>query len=174
MRTLTVSATAAALLLLAACSSPKNTAAPAPSPAAPAQSSAAPVQTTAAAGKLTLDVVKSQVQPVFAKDPDCPKGEWVTDPANIDAKYRANVTAFGEYDCHLADGEMIPHRVAQAVYLTFRDSHTMNDYVDNELGIIPSLVDGTTVVVIGSGLKTVPTRPMLRSISQACVCGHVT
>ncbi|WP_426511970.1 hypothetical protein ACPPVO_15880 [Dactylosporangium sp. McL0621] len=179
MRTLTVSATAAALLLLAACSSPKTAA---PTVAAPAASqapatSAAPTSaapTTAAAGKLTLDVVKSQIQPVFVKDPDCPKGEWVTDPANIDAKYRANVTAFGEYDCHLADGEMIPHRVAQAVYLTFQDSHTMNDYVDNELGMVPSLVDGTTVVVIGSGLKTVQTRPMLRSISQACVCGHVT
>ncbi|MFB9442821.1 hypothetical protein Dvina_15225 [Dactylosporangium vinaceum] len=185
MRTLTLCVAAAMLLALAACSSPTST----PTVAAPvttAAASAAPGLTTTApataapttaaaagAGKLTLDLVKQQVGPVFAKDPDCPRGAWVTDPGNIDAKYRANVTAFGEYDCHLTDGETIPHRVAQAVFLTFKDQHSLNDYADAELGMVPTLVDGATVVIIGSGLKTVEVRPMLRAIENACGCGHV-
>ncbi|GLL01637.1 hypothetical protein GCM10017581_033790 [Dactylosporangium matsuzakiense] len=181
MRTLTLCVAAAMLSALAACSSPPST----PTVAAPvttAAASAAPGLTTTApataapttaAGRLTLDLVKQQVGPVFAKDPDCPRGAWVTDPGNIDAKYRANVTAFGEYDCHLTDGETIPHRVAQAVFLTFKDQHSLNDYADAELGMVPTLVDGTTVVIIGSGLKTVEVRPMLRAIENACGCGHV-
>ncbi|MGI5239175.1 hypothetical protein [Dactylosporangium sp. CA-139066] len=150
--------------------------APATTAAAPATAAAttAPATTAAAGGKLTLDLVKQQVGPVFAKDPDCPKGEWVTDKGNIDAKYRANVTDFGEYDCHLVDGEAIPHRVAQAVFLTFTDTKSANDYSDNELGMVPSLIDGTTVVAIGAGLKTVDMRKTLRGIENACSCGHVT
>ncbi|WP_433086721.1 hypothetical protein ACQP1P_13960 [Dactylosporangium sp. CA-052675] len=181
MRTLIIPA--AALLMLAACASPE----PAPTVAAPAATSAAnptsaaptsaaPTSAAAASppGKLTLALVKQQVEPVFAKDPDCPKGEWVTDPANIDDRYRANVSAFGEYDCHLTDGEAVPHRVAQAIFLTFKDPHALDDYDQNELGMVPSLVDGTTVVVIGAGLKTVDMRQTLRAIEKACECGHVT
>ncbi|MER7283245.1 hypothetical protein ABT369_53335 [Dactylosporangium sp. NPDC000244] len=35
-------------------------------------------------------------------------------------------------------------------------------------------IDGTTVVVIGAGLKTVDMRQTLRAIEKACECGHVT
>ena len=42
------------------------------------------------------------------------------------------------------------------------DPHALEEYDQNELGMVPSLVDGTTVVVIGAGLKTVDMRQTLR------------
>ncbi|GAA2383376.1 hypothetical protein GCM10010170_092290 [Dactylosporangium salmoneum] len=111
---------------------------------------------------------------MFAKDPDCPKGEWVTDVANVDEKYRAGVKQFAEYDCHLTAGETVPHRVAQAIYITFTDTKAANNYADNELAMYPSLMSYTTVVVVGAGLKSVNARQTLRDISKACVCGSVS
>jgi hypothetical protein len=177
----------AAGLALAACSpkSPAPTVA-APASRAPATTQAAPATTQAApttsaaddvagdAGKLTLDLVKQQVQPAFAKDPDCPKGEWVTDLSNLDAKYRPNAKQFAEYDCHLTDGEAVPHRIAQAIFITFTDAKAANDYADNATGMYPSLISYNTVVVVGAGLTTVNMRATLRAIEKACVCGHVT
>ncbi|MFD0580014.1 hypothetical protein [Dactylosporangium darangshiense] len=175
MRSRMIPLLVAALLAMAACS-PKQPvpAAPAASvPAAAATTAAAPT-TAAAAQKLSVDVVKQQIEPVFTKDPDCPKGEWVTDKGNLDEPYRTSATDFAEYDCHLTDGELVPHRIAQVIYVTFADTKAANDYADDAVGLYPSLIADTTVVVIGAGLKTVDMRQTLRSIENACSCGHVT
>lgn len=186
IRMMPVLCAAAGALALAACSSnsPATVAAPAShsapaatTAAAPATAAASPTSATTTdtgSSKLTLDLVKQRVVPLFSKDPDCPKGEWVTDVADLDAKYRPAAKEFAYYDCHVADNEAVPHRVAQAVYVSFADAGTANDYADNEAGLQPSLIDGSTVVLIGSGLSTVNVRQTLRDLSQACVCGHVT
>ncbi|WP_432841247.1 hypothetical protein [Dactylosporangium sp. CA-092794] len=150
-----------------------TTATAAPTTAA-ATGTTAPGDVGGDAGKLTLDLVERQVEPVLSKDPDCPKGEWTTDVSNLPDRYRSGAKQFAQYDCHLRAGEAVPHRVAQAVYITFADPRMANDYADNEAGLSPSLVAYNTVVVIGSGLPTVNIRQTLRTISQACVCGHVS
>jgi hypothetical protein len=122
---------------------------------------------------LTLDLVKQQVEPLFAKDPDCPKGEWVTDLADLDAKYRAATKEFAYYDCHVQDNELIPHRVFQAAYVRFADPPSANTFAD-EGGLGSVLVADTAVLFIGSGLSTVDVRQALHGVETACVCGHVT
>jgi hypothetical protein len=169
----------AVAVTIAACSTPAATLSVA-TPAAPAAttSSKTPAATPAAPATtskgLSLDLVKQQVVPVFTKDPDRPKGEWVTDLADLDQNYRPTAKEFAYYDCHVQDNELIPHRIAQAIYVKFADANSANTYADNEGGLAPALIADTTVVMIGSGLSTVNVRQTLRSIESACVCGHVT
>lgn len=156
---------AASLALgLAGCTSPS------PTPATPTP---APTQ---ASGALDFETVQRFTEPRFRSDPNCAAGEWSPNSTGVDEEFRPAVTNFRQYDCYASPedvGSAIPDRVQQSIYVEFNDAETARRYAEDEGSYYKALLDGTRVVVAGTGLDAVDMQAYLEEIKAACNCGEI-
>jgi hypothetical protein len=157
--------TAAIIGGLTACGS-NDSSSSSPAPAAP---------TTPAAKPLNLALLQELTAPRFNQDPNCSYGEWSENSTGIAEGYRAKATTIQQFDCYKSKDQVggFPTRGQQSIYVEFADAQSAKTFGDDQSTLYKTLVDGSKVVVAGTGLETVDMNAYLADIKNACACGTV-
>ena len=134
-----------------------------------------PSSSSASSGGLTLKLVEEKTAPAFKGDPNCPVGKWDDNSTGVDEGLRSAVAEFKQFDCYKQESDIggFPARGQQSIFVSFKDEATATKYAKSQQALYPSLQDGKTVVVAGSGLESVDMPAYLNDLKAACGCGEV-